>query len=90
MRLSEDRISHIGHLISERIWQDDLVDYTDDVRALKLIKKTIKDFLEKEDVADLKARDRISSLSKDIPEGSQEWETLYKKYRDEVLGKLNF
>ena len=56
MRLSEERISHIAHLVSEGIWKDDLVDFTDDVRALKEIKDVIKGFLSLEDNADATAR----------------------------------
>lgn len=90
MRLSDDRISHISHLVSEGIWKDDLVDFTDDVRALKEIKDVIRGHLSLEDNADVFARAKILSLSRDVPEGSKEWDVLYKQYLDEELSKKKF
>lgn len=90
MRLSDDRISHISHLVSEGIWKDDLVDYTDDVKALKEIKATIREFLHLEDEADEAVRNKIRSLSKGVPEGSREWDILYSKYMNEDLSKRRF
>ncbi|MFQ5735996.1 MAG: DUF507 family protein [Thermodesulfobacteriota bacterium] len=90
MRLSEDRISHIAHLISDGIWNDDLVDFVDDKKVLDEIKLTITKYLHVEDEADTAARDKIRSLSRDVPEGSREWEILYRKYFEEELSKKKF
>lgn len=90
MRLSDERISHIAHLISEGIWKDDLVDFTDDAMALREIKDVIRGFLSLEDNADDKARAKIQSLSRDVPEGSREWDVLYKQYLEEELSKKHF
>ncbi len=90
MRLSEDRISHIAHLMTDGIWRDDLVDFTSDEKALKEVKQTITMYLKIEDDADNAARAKIRSLSRDIPEGSREWDVLYKKYFEEEMGKKKF
>ncbi|MBE9531303.1 MAG: DUF507 family protein [Proteobacteria bacterium] len=90
MRLSDERISHIAHLVSEGIWKDDLVDFTDDARALREIKDVIKGFLSLEDNADTTARLKIQSLSRDVPEGSKEWDVLYRQYLEEELSKKKF
>ena len=87
MKLNEDRISHIAHMILNGIWDDDLVDFTDDDKALKEIKFAITGFLKYEDDADNFARQKIHSLSRDVPEGSPEWEILYSKYLEEELSK---
>lgn len=87
MRLSEDRISHIAHLVFDGVWNDDLVDFTDDDKALKEIKRIIAGFLQVEDRADDAARAKIRSLSRDVPEGSREWEILYTKYFEEEMSK---
>ena len=34
MKFTEDRISHIAHLVADGIWKDDLVDFSDDQKAL--------------------------------------------------------
>lgn len=90
MRLSEDRISHIAHLISDGIWNDDLVDFVDDNKVLIEIKRTITDYLKVEDEADTAARDKIRSLSRNVPEGGREWDILYKKYFEEEISKKKF
>jgi hypothetical protein len=87
LRLSEDRISHLAHLVSDGIWKDDLVDFTDDDKALKEIKLVITGYFKFEDDADDTARNKIRSLSRDVPEGSPEWEILYHKYLDEEMAK---
>lgn len=90
MRISEDRISHIAHLIFDGVWKDDLVDFTDDDKALQEIKRVLTEFLKVEDDADTAARKKIRSLSRDVPEGSREWDILYKKYFEEELNKKRF
>jgi len=87
MRLSDERISHIAHLMTDAIWKDDLVDFTDDARALAETKRIITSIFEIEDRADDAAREKIRSLSRDIPEGSREWEILYRKYFEEEMNK---
>ena len=90
MRLSDDRISHIAHLVFDGIWNDDLVDFVDDKKVLDDIKRTITSFMKIEDDADTSARNKIRSLSRDVPEGSREWDILYKKYFEEEISKKRF
>jgi len=90
LRLSDDRISHIAHLLSDGIWRDDLVDYTDDTKALREFKEAIADYLRVEDDADTAARAKIRSLSRDVPEGSREWDILYRQYFEEEISKRGF
>ena len=90
MRLSEDRVSHISHLIADGVWKDDLVDFVDDEKVLTEIKRVIAGYLRIEDDADTVARDKIRSLSRNVPEGSREWDVLYKKYFEEEINRKNF
>lgn len=87
MRLSAERISHIAHIMLDAVWRDDLVDFTDEARALAETKRIITAYFEVEDRADEAARQKIRSLSRDIPEGSREWEVLYRKYFEEEMNK---
>jgi hypothetical protein len=87
MRLSEDRISHIAHLIHDGLWKDDIVDYPQYESALLEIKRTITEYLKVDDEVEEKVRQKIRSLSKTIPEGGREWEVLYKKYFNEEMSK---
>lgn len=88
MRLSEDRISHLSHLILDKLVQNRNVDVVQaEERLLREIKRTITDELKYEDEADTAARKTIQSLSRRVPEGSPEWDVLYRKYLDEELGR---
>ena len=88
MRLSEDRISHLSHLILDALVQDRRVDALQpEERLLREIKHTITAELQYEDEADEAARRTIQSLSRRVPEGRPEWDVLYRKYRDEELNR---
>lgn len=90
MRLSEDRISHISHLILDAVVKGKLVTplHGDD-KVLREIKRTITDELKFDDEVDALVRRTIQSLSRRVPEGSPEWEVLYRKYREEELRRRN-
>jgi hypothetical protein len=56
-------------------------------RVLRETKRTIADELKFEDDADEAARRTIQSLSRRVPEGSREWDVLYRKYREEEMNR---
>ncbi len=86
MRLSEDRISHISHLILNMLEHNKNVEpLQPEERLLREIKRIITNELRFEDEADEAARRTIRSLSRKIPEGSREWEVLHHKYREEEM-----
>jgi hypothetical protein len=88
MRLSEDRIYHISHLIQDMLIRNRNVDILlTEERMLREIKRTIADELKFEDDADEAARRTIQSLSRKVPEGSREWDVLYRKYVEEELNR---
>ncbi len=87
MIISEDRQSHLAHKITDAIWNDDLVDYTDEDLALRLAKKAIAEFVKEDQDVDAKAREKVASLKRGVVEGSPEWDILYKKYYEEERGK---
>jgi hypothetical protein len=86
MRLSEDRISHLSHRILDGIVRGGLITPAGaEEKVLREIKRTITDELRFDDEADTAARRTIQSLSRRVPEGSPEWDVLYRKYREEEL-----
>lgn len=87
MIISEDRQTHLAHLLTDSIWNDDLVDYTDDDLALRVAKKAIAEFVKEDMEIDRKAREKVASLKRGVVEGSPEWDILYKKYYEEERGK---
>ena len=88
MRLSEDRISHLSHLIQDMVIRNRNIDILQaEERLLREIKRTFTDELKFEDEADEAARRTIQSLSRRVPEGSREWDVLYRKYVDEEMNR---
>lgn len=90
MKISEDRIYHLSHLIHDRLYLDELVDYIDEDEALRVIKKAMADYLAQDDRLDDVVRHKIQSLKKGVYEGSPEWDVLYRKYYEEEAQKKNF
>jgi hypothetical protein len=87
MIISEDRQSHLAHKITDAIWNDDLVDYSDDDQALRVAKLAIAEFVREDQAIDQAARDKVASLKRGVIEGSPEWDILYKKYYEEERRK---
>lgn len=89
MKLSEDRISHISHLVADGLWKDELIDYDEDEehKVVDEIKKVIANYLKVEDEVDTIVRNKISSYSRNIPTGSREWDVLYQKFHKEEMQK---
>ena len=87
MILSEERQSHWSHILTDAIWNDDLVDYSDEDQALRLAKKAIQEFVKEDEDIDSRARAKVASLKRGVIEGSPEWDVMYKKYYDEERKK---
>jgi hypothetical protein len=88
MRLSEDRIYHISHLIQDMLLRNRNVEILQtEERVLRETKRTIADELKFEDEANEAARRTIQSLSRRVPEGSREWDVLYRKYVEEEMNR---
>ncbi len=85
--ISEDRQSHLAHVITDAIWNDDLVDYSDEDQALRLAKIAIAEFVKEDSEIDRRAREKVSSLKRGVVEGSPEWDIMYKKYYEEERNK---
>lgn len=83
MILSEERQGHWAKKITDKVWGDDIVDFSDDDEALKAAKKAIVAFVKEDMEIDTKAREKVASLKRNVMEGTTEWEILYKKYYEE-------
>ncbi len=83
MIISEERQTHLAHIITDTIWDDDLVDFVDDELAMRAAKRAIAEFVKEDEQIDRQAREKVSSLKRNVIEGSPEWEGLYQKYYEE-------
>lgn len=83
MILSEERQSHLAHIVTDKVWGDDIADFNNDDMALRATKKAIIEFVREDAEIDIKAREKVASLKRNVPEGTREWDILYKKYYEE-------
>jgi hypothetical protein len=82
--LSEDKVSHLSHVILNEVKRHAAVKVTgDDERVLKAIKRVLADELAQEEAIDRKVRAKLSTYSRGLVEGSTEWEVLYRKTFEE-------
>ena len=81
----EELPMHFAHLIIDGVWRDDLVDYTDDNRALKVAKQSVGKFLNEVEFLNDQVRHKIQSIKRTIFEGSDEWKALYDRFYKEEL-----
>ena len=86
--LSEDKISHLSHIILQVVKKSPLVTVqADEGRVLKEIKKVLAAELAQEEDIDRKVKAKLASYSRGIVEGSAEWDVLYRKAFDEESRK---
>jgi len=89
MKLSRDKITDISHkLIALMRKSRDMRLKRDQNDARLEIVKAFTEILQVEEKADRAARDKVRSVKRDIPEGSEEWDILQKRYYGEELKKF--
>jgi hypothetical protein len=88
MRLSREKIVQISHVAVEAVASLDDVEFVEDRNTIRLeIVKIVTDLLKQEEQIEAAARQKIESQKKDIPEGSNEWDTLYRKYYADEMAR---
>jgi hypothetical protein len=89
MRLSREKINRLAHLITEELVRHDEIEFVEDRNTIRLeIVKIVNEEMKKEEELDREARKKIESQKKTVPEGSLEWDILYRKYYAEEIKKL--
>jgi hypothetical protein len=89
MRLSRDKVNVLSHRIADKLASIDEIDFIEDRNTIRLaVFDILMKWLKKEEAVDLEARRKIESQSRKIPEGSAEWEILYRKYYEEEVRNI--
>jgi hypothetical protein len=86
--LSDDRISHLAHVVINGLRSAKLAEFPNEGRALTQTKQVLRDFFQRDDPIDEVVRRKIASLSRHVPPGSREWDVLYRKYFEEESRKV--
>lgn len=87
MTISEERLSHLAHLVIDGIWNDDLVDYVDEDAAMRVGKRALASWAAEERQIDAAVRAKVASLKRNVIEGTPEWDVMYSKYYEEEMNR---
>jgi hypothetical protein len=88
MRLSHGKVNHVTNLVMEYLRTNAQVEFFSDDSEIRLeIVRIINEELKDDEVIDVEVRRKIESQKRDIPEGSEEWDILYRRYYDEEMIK---
>ena len=89
MKLSRDKVIEISHKIVSELRKARQVRLKKPPNEVRLeIVRQITELLQIEDKVDRAARQKIRSQKREIPEGSEEWDLLLRRYYQEELKKL--
>ena len=89
MKLSRDKINDISHKLVAALRSSREVRFKRDVNDVRLtLVHDIGELLAIEEKVDRASRQKIRSQKREIPEGTEEWDLLHKRYYAEGLKKL--
>ena len=87
MKISDGRINVLSMDIASKLVKNGQVDKEKEKVSME-IRRGMVFFLQNLEKIDQKAREKIKSIKRDIPEGSQEWDVLYRQYFNEEMNKM--
>jgi hypothetical protein len=83
-RLSDARVESVALTIVGRLEKQRDIKISDRGAALRLVANRLKEAFQVDPELDRAVRAKIASLHRPVPEGSREWELLYRQYLDEL------
>ncbi|MGH9659316.1 MAG: DUF507 family protein, partial [Bryobacteraceae bacterium] len=89
MKLSRDKVTDMSHKLVAALRQSRVLRFKRDANDVRLeIVRSITALLATEERVDRASRDKIRSQKRPIPEGSEEWDLLHRRYYAEELKKF--
>jgi hypothetical protein len=89
MRLSREKTIRLSHIITDVLVSSNEVEFIEDRDTIR--QKTVQilqELLKEEEAVDTEIRKKISSQKREILEGSEEWDLLYRKYYAEEMRRM--
>ena len=91
MRLTREKVVRISHQLIDLLVQSNDVEFIEDRDTIRQhMVQTMTNVLKEEEKVELEVRKRITSQKKEILEGSEEWDVLFRKYYSEELRRSRF
>ena len=89
MRLSREKIVRISHALTDVLVASEDVEFVEDRDTIRQhMVTTMTNVLREEEKVEVEVRKRITSQKKEIIEGSEEWDVLFRKYYSEELRRM--
>ena len=89
MKLNHEKVVHLSHILLAALEGAEGVRFLKDRNDVRLdILNLLKAELRKDEEIERRVRTKIVTQKRTIPEGSQEWDILFRKYYEEEIGKL--
>jgi len=89
MRLTREKVVRISHQLIDLLVQSNEVEFVEDRDTIRQhMVQTITNVLKEEERVEQEVRKRITSQKKEILEGSEEWDVLFRKYYSEELRRM--
>jgi uncharacterized protein len=89
MKLSSEKVNQLSRKLMEAITKLDEVEIFEEPNVIRQrIVAVLNDLLHQEEEIDSRVRQQIQSQKRTIPEGSAEWDILYRKYYSDALRKV--
>lgn len=89
MRLSREKTVRLSHRIIDFLVTVDDLDFVEDRDTIRQeIVTILQELLKQEEQIDTEVRAKIASQKKEILEGSEEWDILYRRYYSESLKRM--
>jgi uncharacterized protein len=89
VRITRDKLNKLAHVVADTLAETDEAEFLEDRNTIRQTARAILEkLLNEETRIDQAARLKIASQRRIIPEGSQEWDILYRKYYNDEVKKL--
>jgi len=89
MRLTREKTMRLSHIVTDVLVASEEVEFVEDRDTIR--QKTVQilqDLLKEEEAVDAEIRKKIGSQKKEVLEGSEEWDVLYRKYYAEEMRRM--
>jgi hypothetical protein len=82
-------VNKLARAVFDTLTSLDEIEFIEDPNSIRIeARRIIEELLNEEEKLDQSARQKIESQKRTIPEGTQEWDILYRKYYNEEVKKL--
>jgi hypothetical protein len=89
MRLSREKTVRLSHTIIDVLVASDDVVFVEDRDTIRQeIVQIVSALLKEEEQLETHVRDKITSQKREILEGTEEWDVLYRRYYAEEMRRL--